>query len=178
MANIGFIKNELDLKLLVLYIMSHAAEPITFFQLLEIALCDAGVDYFSLTQAVTHMVETGQLECQNERYTITEKGRRNGAICESSLSYSVRIKCDKNLARLNATLRRNAQVRAEILPRTDGTFTLRLSLDDDDSNMLTIELLTATELQASHLAEQFRARPELIYNRVLDVLLTSGGRQD
>ena len=44
MANIGFIKSELDMKLLVLYIMSHAAEPITFFQLLEIAMCDAGVD--------------------------------------------------------------------------------------------------------------------------------------
>jgi hypothetical protein len=85
MANMGFIQNELDMKLLVLYIMSHTAEPITFFQLLEIAMCDAGVDYFSLTQAVTHMVETGQLEHANDRYSITEKGRRNSEICESSL---------------------------------------------------------------------------------------------
>lgn len=51
MAPIGFIQNELDLKFLVLYIMARTAGPITFLQLLEAALCDAGVDYFSLTKA-------------------------------------------------------------------------------------------------------------------------------
>ena len=61
MSPVGFIQSELDLKLLVLYIMARAAGPITFLQLLDLALCDAGVDYFSLTQAVNHMVETGQL---------------------------------------------------------------------------------------------------------------------
>ena len=44
MPPVGFIQNELDLKLLVLYIMSRAAGPITFLQLLDLALCDAGVD--------------------------------------------------------------------------------------------------------------------------------------
>lgn len=86
----GFIQSELDLKLLVLYIMSRVAGPVTFLQLLELALCDEGVDYFSLTEAVGHMVETGQLERdQEQRYSITEKGRRNSEICESSLPYSV-----------------------------------------------------------------------------------------
>ena len=40
----GFIQSELDLKLLVLYIMSRVAGPVTFLQLLELALCDEGVD--------------------------------------------------------------------------------------------------------------------------------------
>ena len=67
MAPIGFIQNELDLKLLVLYIMARVAQPVTFPQLLELALCDAGVDYFSLTQAVEHMVAgtvKGLLACE------------------------------------------------------------------------------------------------------------------
>lgn len=88
MAPIGFIQNELDLKFLVLYIMARTAGPITFLQLLELALCDAGVDYFSLTKAVEHMVETGQLSKEGDRYSITEKGVRNSQICESSLPYS------------------------------------------------------------------------------------------
>ena len=62
MARTGFIQNELDLKLLVLYIMSRTAAPVTFNQLLDVALCDAGVDYFSLTEVVGHLVETGHLE--------------------------------------------------------------------------------------------------------------------
>ena len=68
MPPIGFIQDDLDLKLLVLYIMDRAAGPITFLQLFELALCDAGVDYFSLAQAVDHMVATGQLTKEEDRY--------------------------------------------------------------------------------------------------------------
>ena len=167
-----FIQSELDLKLLVLYIMSRVAGPVTFLQLLELALCDEGVDYFSLTEAVGHMVETGQLERDEEQhYSITEKGRRNGKICESSLAYSVRRKCDRNLAKVNGVLRRDAQVRAEILPRDDGAHTLRLILDDDKGNIMTLDLLTVSEEQAGRLAEKFRTHPERLYDSILQVLL-------
>ena len=47
--------------------MDRAAGPITFLQLFELALCDAGVDYFSLAQAVDHMVATGQLTKEEDR---------------------------------------------------------------------------------------------------------------
>ena len=36
MTSAGYIRDELDLKLLVLYIMSHTAGPITFLQLLDL----------------------------------------------------------------------------------------------------------------------------------------------
>ena len=108
MSRTGFIQNELDLKLLVLYIMARAAAPITFLQLLDLALCDAGVDYFSLTEAVNHLVETEHLAQEGDLYSITDKGRRNSEICESSLPYSIRMRCDENLVRLNDVLKRAA----------------------------------------------------------------------
>ena len=67
----GYIQSELDLKLLVLYIMARTAEPVTIMHLWEVALCDEGVDYFSLTEAVAHMVETGQLSKEKDRFIIT-----------------------------------------------------------------------------------------------------------
>lgn len=91
---------------------------------------------------------------------------------ESSLPYSIRVKCDRNVAKLNGQLRRDAQIRAERIVRQDGTYTLRLALDDEHGNLLTLELLAATEQQADRLADQFKAHPDQIYNGVLDVLLT------
>lgn len=73
MSRTGFIQNEMDLKLLVLYIMDRAVAPITFLQLLDLALCDAGVDYFSLTEAVNHLTETEHLSLNGELYSITER---------------------------------------------------------------------------------------------------------
>lgn len=170
MANIGFIQSELDLKLLVLYIMSRAAAPITFLQLLDLALCDAGVDYFSLTQAVDHMVATGQLTKEDDHYSITDKGRRNSEICESSLPYSVRMHCDENLVKVNEVLRREAQIRTAIQDNADGTCTLQLCLDDVTTPMLRVELLTANRTQAAQMADRFRVDPAALYRGITQLL--------
>ena len=85
MTRMGFIQDELDLKLLVMYIMARAAGPITFLQLYDIALCDAGVDYFSLNQAVQHLVTTGNLQKDGDLFSPTEKGRlRSGQVRRKS----------------------------------------------------------------------------------------------
>ena len=170
MPPIGFIQDDLDLKLLVLYIMARAAGPITFLQLFELALCDAGVDYFSLAQAVDHMVATGQLTKEEDRYAITEKGRRNSQICEGGLPRSVRRHCDDNLIQVNAALRRESQVRARIMDREDGTATLCLSLEDDSSPLLHLALLSPGREQAERWAEAFQSDPSALYMNVIKLL--------
>ena len=75
------------------------------------------------------------------------------------------------MARINAVLRRNAQVRSELLPREDGGVTLRLILDDDKGNLMTLDLLAVSEDQANQLADQFRLHPETLYENILQTLL-------
>lgn len=172
MAPMGYIQNDLDLKLLVLYIMNRAAAPITFNQLLELAFCDAGVDYFSLTQALNHLVETEHLTLdEDDRYAITDKGRRNCEICQETLPFSVRRRCDENLVSVNEQLRRAAQIRGRLLPREDGMFTVCLALDDDAGNLFSLELLTPTEEQGNALIERFKTAPEATYNTLITTLL-------
>lgn len=172
MTRMGYIQNDLDLKLLVLYIMNRAVAPISFNQLLDLALCDAGVDYFSLTQAVNHLVETEHLTAQGERYEITDKGRHNCQICEETLPFSVRRRCDENLITVNEQLQREAQVQGKLLPRKDGTFTVSLALDDDSGSLLRLELLIPDQEQGKDLIDRFKNHPEQVYNRVINALLT------
>lgn len=168
--SIGFIQDDLDLKLLVLYIMDRAAGPITFLQLFELALCDAGVDYFSLTQAVEHMVATGQLTKEGERYVITEKGRRNSQICEGGLPRSVRQHCDDNLLRVNAALRLESQVRSQIIDGENGTVTLCLTLKDDSSSLFHLALLAPSREQAEQWGQIFQADPSALYLNIIKLL--------
>lgn len=170
MPPIGFIQDDLDLKLLVLYIMDRAASPITFLQLFDLALCDAGVDYFSLTQAVDHMVATGQLTLEGERYAITDKGRRNSQICESSLPRSVRQRCNENLIQVNEALRREAQVRSQIVRKEDGTASLYLTLEDETSPLLHLALLAPSPEQAQRWAQVFQEAPSTLYLNIIRLL--------
>lgn len=170
MSPLGFIQDDLDLKLLVLYIMDRAAGPITFIQLFELALCDAGVDYFSLTQAVDHMVATGQLTREAERCVITDKGRRNSQICESSLPLSVRQHCDRNLIQVNEALRREAQVRTRIMDGNNGTVNLCLTLEDDTSPLFQLTLFSPTRAQAEQWERTFQADPYALYLNLIKLL--------
>ena len=172
MTRMGYIQHDLDLKLLVLYIINRAVAPITFNQLLELALCDAGVDYFSLTQVVNHLVETEHLTAQGDRYEITEKGRHNCKICEETLPFSVRRRCDENLVAVNEQLQREAQIRSELIPREDGTFTVSLALDDDAGNLFRLELLIPSQEQGQALVSRFKANPEQFYNTLLSNMMS------
>ena len=170
MSRTGFIQNELDLKLLVLYIMDRAVAPITFLQLLDLALCDAGVDYFSLTEAVDHLTQTEHLKLDGELYSITEKGQRNIEICQSSLPYSVRMHCDENLARVNDALRRDAQIQTHTQDNGDGTCTLHLEFNDATSPLLRLSLLVPNQERAAAMSRRFREDPAACYHQIIQIL--------
>ena len=170
MAQHGFIHDKLDLKMLELYLLAQAAGPIAPDVLTDLVRRHEGVNYFEFTEATAELVKTGHLAQTEEGYVITDKGRINSAACESSLPYSVRRRCDQDLAPINAALRRNAQIRGEKRPNPDGSVTARMTLDDDSGNLLTIELLCPSEDQADRLIAGFRAKPEQVYNDVLEAL--------
>lgn len=179
MPRFGFIHDKLDIKFLVLYLMARVEAPIDFTAMTDLSMCDEGVDYFLFTQAVSELVESEHLNLDNELYSITEKGRKNGAACESSLPYSVRQKCDRNISKLNALLRQAAQVRSEIIPcPSNEGFTTRMILDDNEGNLMTLELYSPTQEQADKLSQSFRTNPEQVYRTILTALNNTNSNSD
>lgn len=169
----GFIHDKLDIKLLTLYLLSRAAAPVDFATLTDLALCDPGVDYFEFAEAVGELVQSAHVLFQDNMYSITEKGRRNSADCESSLSPVIRKRCDANLAPVNAALQRSAQIRSEIEELGPTSFILHLSLNDDSGKLLSLDLTTVSMAQCKQMAEYFNSNAESFYHTILHTLLSS-----
>jgi len=173
MAGPGFIHDKLEIKFLILYIAARVIEPIPFDAVLDLTMCDDAIDYFDFSECLADLVKTEHLTLDAEGlYAITEKGIRNSAICESSLPYSVRLRCDKNLEVWNRKLRRKNQVKASWEQRRNGTYTLKLSLDDDMGSVMDLRLMVPREDMAKLLAERFRKSPEQLYGKIMELLLT------
>ncbi len=170
MAPQGFIHDKLDIKMLELYILSHAAGPLTPNMLADLTMRHEGVGYFDFAEATAELVQSGNLTESEEGYAVTDKGRENSTHCESSLPFSVKWHCDQALVPVNALLRRNAQIKGEKRVAPDGSVTARMILDDDKGNLLTVEILCPSEEQADRLIANFRARPERVYHRLLSSL--------
>nr|WP_325184943.1 DUF4364 family protein [uncultured Oscillibacter sp.] len=171
----GFIHDKLEIKFLILYIAARVIEPVPFDTMLDLTMCDEGVDYFDFSECLRDLVKTEHLTVSDiGLYAITEKGERNSQICESSLPYSVRLKCDKNIGECNRLLRRKSQVRASCEKRPNGTYSVNLSLRDDVGSLMDLKLMVVREDLANILVERFRQAPEKTYNEIISALLADG----
>lgn len=172
MPRYGFIHDALDVKMLVLYIMSRVAGPIDFATLTDLTLCDDGVDYFLFAQAVDQLIESGHLVKDDAGlYSATEKGRTNSGIMESSLPTVIRGRCNRALAQLNAALRRNAQVTAQVVEEAEGRCQVELGLADDTGPLLRLALAVPSQEQGRQIAQRFQDHPEESFNAILACLL-------
>ena len=175
----GFIHDKLEIKFLILYITARVIEPIPFDTVWDLAMCDEGVDYFDFAECLSDLVRTEHLTLSADGlYAITDKGLRNSRICESSLPYSVRLRCDKNLAACNRKLRRKSQVKASVTKRPNGTYTAALELEDDMGSVMDLKLAIPREDMAKFLTERFRKSPERLYSEIMRVLMSSDPEEE
>lgn len=174
MGRVGFIQDKLEIKFLILYVAARLIEPVPFEAMQELTMCDDGIDFFDFSECLSNLVESQHLTLSDDGlYAITEKGLHNGAICESSLPYSVRLRADKNITIFNQKLKRRAQIQSDIAPRRNGTYTVTLAFNDDESQpILKMELMVPKEVMAKDLAERFQKNPEQLYTGVLNTLFS------
>lgn len=167
----GFIHDNLEIKFLILYIMTRIAEPIPLDTIWQM-MCDEAIGYFDFSECLSDLVRTEHLSLSDDGlYSITEKGVRNSKICETSLPYSVRLRSDKNISVCNRQLRRRSQVRASSSKRENGTYGVNLALSDDMGSVMELNLTVVREDMARLLEERFLENPERIYSKIMDLLL-------
>lgn len=159
----GFIQGKLEIKFLLLYILSRAEEALDLDTLTDVAMCDSGVSYFDFTSALAEVVSTAHATNEGGRYAITDKGRKNGAVTEDELPYSVRLRCDQKLAEINDRLRREKRVKSDLSQDTEGGWRVTLSLDGEDVNLFTLSLIVPLREDGLQLISHFRSNPQAFF---------------
>ena len=168
---VGFIRDKLEIKFLILYIAARVSEPLPLEGMQELTMCDDGIDYFDFSECLNDLVRTEHLRVTEDgRYVITDKGRKNSNICESSLPYSVRQLSDRHIAAYNKEALRRQQVQSHVTQRENGTYTVTLKLRDDVDSLMELELMVADKESGQALAERFQREPEKVYGQIIGLL--------
>ena len=172
MGEHGFIRDMLDVKVLILYVMNQAEKPLTIQNIYELCYQDDRLTYFDVCEAVPQLVSTGHIEEQEGGlYAITEKGRENVEITGDSVAYTVRERARAAVETFNRESTRSGHVRTEILER-DGVCLALLELHDDVGKLMSMELTAPSRKQARKLAAAFHRSAEQIYSAVMEDLLS------
>lgn len=170
MEHHGFIKDMLDVKILILYVMNRVIYPVDLQKIYELCLQDDKLSYFDVMQAVPQMVESGHLAPCEGGYQITDKGRQNAAITKDSLAYPVMQRASRAVDRFNREIRRDSFVRTEVLEKPNGDALAVMHFDDEIGPLMTIEYTCTSARQASFLTQAFRGRADRIYQTVTELL--------
>ena len=172
MQRLGFIHDMLDVKVLMLFVAARSSYPMTSQELYELCYQDECLSYFDVCTAIPEMVASGHLQAlDDERYEITEKGRETAALTEDSIAYTVKQKAENAVARFNRQIRRSSFVKTQVIARDSGDYSVILSLDDETSNLMTLELMAPNQRQAVRLSRLFEQKAEDVYNLTMTILL-------
>lgn len=172
MQRLGFIHDMLDVKVLILFVMSRVGYPATSQQIYELCYQDDCVSYFDVCTAIPQMVKSGHLtEKEPDLYEITEKGRADGSLTQDSIAYTVRCRAENAVNRFNRQLRRSSFVKTQVIPREGGDCSVIMALDDESGNLMTLELVAPNQRQAVRLGKLYEKKAEIIYNMIMAELL-------
>ena len=166
----GFIREKIDIKILILYILSRCRFPADSDQLSDMVLCDDGISYFDYAECLDELIESGHVELTDGKYVITEKGRSNGVVTESSVPFSVRKKATQQTNQFNSAEARRSKIVTEVTPNGSG-FDLHLSLSDGVVQIMDMRLYADDQKQADMLISGFRRKAESAYNAFIQSLL-------
>jgi len=172
MQRLGFIHDMMDVKVLILFVASRSSYPMTCQEIYELCYQDDCLSYFDVCTAIPEMVKSGHLKAlEEDRYEITEKGREAGALTQDSIAFTVKQRAENAVARFNRQLRRSSFVKAQVLPRESGDYSVIMALDDEVGNLMTLELLAPNQRQAVRLSKLFEKKAEEIYSLTMAELL-------
>ena len=172
MQRLGFIHDMLDVKVLILFVMARVGYPVSAQEIYELCYQDDCLSYFDVCTAIPEMVQSGHLrQLADEKYEITGKGKADGALTEDSIAYTVKQRAENAVSRYNRQIRRSSFIKTQIIPRDSGDYSVIMSLDDEVSNLMTLELVAPNQRQAVRLGKLFEKKAEIIYNMTMTELL-------
>ena len=179
MQRVGFIHDMMDVKVLILFVVSRSNYPMTVQQIYELCYQDDCLSYFDVCTAIPEMVASGHLEVvDGECYTVTEKGRRDGELTADSIAFTVKQRAENAVAGFNRQLRRSSYVKSRVIPRENGESSVILTLDDETGSLMTLELMAPDQRQAVRLGRLFEKKADVIYNLIMSELLEAESEID
>ena len=144
----GFIHEELDIKILILFVLRRLPGVVDPSELSDLCRsCDEGFDYFEYSDCLADLIDNGLIAENEDGFSITEKGAKNVEIVENDIPYSVRSRAEKLLKPLRDRLRREAMIKTTHVNEKNGCF-VQLSMSDGEGDVINLQLLCGGEEQA------------------------------
>lgn len=166
----GGLKNLLDIKILIAYLLSVSSSPVAEEILKKAVLSEGIANYFDYSAAFSDMLIKGQiLKSEDGEVTLSESGEGLSREFYKMVPFSIREKCAKAYLKMIARNKSENENKAEIIKQPDG-YTLSMEIRDIGTSLLKLDILLPDENIAAAAKELFLNNTANFYGAVIGLL--------
>ena len=150
--------------------------PVSFDELMQMVFVDDAINYFNFADYLSGMVRTEHVfrssDSGTDKYSITQKGKRDLAAIRSSVPGSVLRKAEKACEKCRDEITRKNLVSVEVVEE-NGSFRAVCSLSDENGEIFSFSMSAPSKESAREFTANFYQNAERIYNDFLRSILKS-----
>jgi hypothetical protein len=166
---LGGLKNPLEIKLLISYLLSLSKEEISEDILRKAILSEGLVNYFDLSEAIIQMKNSGQIIESEGLISLSSENKNDSGEFYRLVPLSVREKCGKAFLKILARAKNEKENSVEIISADSG-FKVNMVIKDKDEDLLTLSLSVPDENTAVATKELFLDNASAFYQKIIEFL--------
>jgi hypothetical protein len=173
---------EVENKLILLYLINRMVLPMSRTQITDLVLGGEFMDYYTLQQNLSEMVEMGFLDASHEnagdntttRFTATEDGMNTLEFFEKRIAPATRQAINRCTNESRSKIKKEYEKTATYFPDDENdAFRVKCGIYEDERALLEVFVTVDTREQAKLIQTNWRANAD-VYRRILEVLTTQG----
>lgn len=162
-------------KLLILYILDKVKMDLTNSQITQVVLETDIMNYFSLQQILSQLMESKFLKIHNESnrefYSLTQKGLETLEYFSSRINLDTSDKINAYISNNKQGLLSDTQVKSSFVKQSDNEFIVNLRVIENQSNLIDLNLNVSSEKQANLICNNWKKNASYMYAEVIDLLI-------
>ncbi len=170
----GGLRNMLDIKILVCYILKSVKIPMTRTQICDAMQKTGLVNFFDTNSAIDELLKTGTILEQEyvgkPHLVVSEVGGNSALELEKNLLPGVRERAVKTALNIVSRARSERENKVTIEKLEDGC-NVTFEIESLGETMLSLTLNVADVLQAEQLKDGFLDDPGALYSDIIDRLI-------
>ncbi|MBR6729687.1 MAG: DUF4364 family protein [Clostridia bacterium] len=168
------LKDPVEIKLAVLYVLFYADIPVSDVELKHCMLEATSVDFLSLCDVIQMLLEENHMKQvwrdEMDKYVLTSSGEDMVSMFENKLLASVKSSLKHSVDQYYKNESSRKSIRCDLVPVHDNSFQVNLELKEGKHELVTLSLFAGNKERALSMCRRFRENPYGFYEMISDFL--------
>ncbi|MDY4975486.1 MAG: DUF4364 family protein [Clostridia bacterium] len=161
-----------DIKLLILYLMKQARQPLSAAEITDFVLADSLLDFFETHHYIGALLEERQIEeVADHTYQLTEAGLQAIEFFENRLPYSILEKIRDRMAAFHKQELMDQLVAADYIPINEQEYQVQLSLKESTADVpFELKFTVVGKEAAKQICHRWKENYASVYGQIINLI--------